>query len=533
MTDPNLSKIFMQTLIEDLKSSKIYTDLQNAAQIEITKPGVRLSELKKGVQAGLIHSGWDKRLKNAVFKYLQTKPKLQYPVTPPEHTKEPLLYLRKAQHAWEKRILKSLNSMCTELNIPLARKRPEKEQKEMNSKWTELGVEGPDILYSEDYIIHDLTQIRPVYAPKDFLEVIVGIQNPNYHGDNNGFFPLWGIVQVPVKVKSINLLRLQYSEMAINQCQSGIDDSTDIPSELFDLDRSKLGKKVVNANHGPVAQEFSKKGCPSGLRATLWAQMLCVEVDDVDKLYYEQLKTSVLNHDLLVDSLLYKDVKLTATNDDQYFVFEDFLYQVLLPFSRDTFVLNHFSQNSATPPKSYIRGKLGVEEFSVLYPPNGVIPFHGFAMYVAPLCYLYNDPVILYYVFREIYTRYFYRLHSISSHHQGIVALSLSFEVLLQTHEPELFFHLKTVGCQPLKIAFKWLVRAFSGYLSSDQVLLLWDRILAYNSLEILPVLAVAIFSFRKTNLLKVQSYNAAEAVLADLTTLQVIPLIQLSLFSK
>ena len=38
-----------------------------------------------------------------------------------------------------------------------------------------------------------------------------------------------------------------------------------------------------------------------------------------------------------------------------------------------------------------------------------------------------------------------------------------------------------------LKIAFKWLVRAFSGYLSSDQVLLLWDRILAYNSLLILP----------------------------------------------
>ncbi|CAG2255257.1 TBC1 domain family member 19 [Mytilus edulis] len=526
MTDPNLSKIFMQTLIEDLKSSKIYTDLQNAAQIEITKPGVRLSELKKGVQAGLIHSYETKVTipSNTTRTYQRTpslsqkssEPKLQYPVTPPEHAKEPLLYLRKAQHAWEKRILKSLNSMCTELNIPLARKRPEKEQKEMNSKWTELGVEGPD-----------LTQIRPVYAPKDFLEVIVGIQNPNYHGDNNGFFPLWGIVQVPVKVKSINLLRLQYSEMAINQCQSGIDDSTDIPSELFDLDR------IVNANHGPVAQEFSKKGCPSGLRATLWAQMLCVEVDDVDKLYYEQLKTSVLNHDLLVDSLLYKDVKLTATNDDQYFVFEDFLYQVLLPFSRDTFVLNHFSQNSATPPKSYIRGKLGVEEFSVLYPPNGVIPFHGFAMYVAPLCYLYNDPVILYYVFREIYTRYFYRLHSISSHHQGIVALSLLFEVLLQTHEPELFFHLKTVGCQPLKIAFKWLVRAFSGYLSSDQVLLLWDRILAYNSLEILPVLAVAIFSFRKTNLLKVQSYNAAEAVLADLTTLQVIPLIQLSLFSK
>jgi hypothetical protein len=32
---------------------------------------------------------------------------------------------------------------------------------------------------------------------------------------------------------------------------------------------------------------------------------------------------------------------------------------------------------------------------------------------------------------------------------QGIVGLSLLFETLLQTHEPDLFFHLKSVGCQP------------------------------------------------------------------------------------
>jgi len=55
--------------------------------------------------------------------------------------------------------------------------------------------------------------------------------------------------------------------------------------------------------------------------------------------------------------------------------------QILLPFTRDTEVLKHFSHNSASPPKSYIRGKLGDENFAVLYPPNGVIPFHGFAMY--------------------------------------------------------------------------------------------------------------------------------------------------------
>ena len=34
---------------------------------------------------------------------------------------------------------------------------------------------------------------------------------------------------------------------------------------------------------------------------------------------------------------------------------------------------------------------------------------------VAPLCFLYNEPSKLYSVFREMYVRYFFRLHSVSS----------------------------------------------------------------------------------------------------------------------
>ena len=55
--------------------------------------------------------------------------------------------------------------------------------------------------------------------------------------------------------------------------------------------------------------------------------------------------------------------------------------QVLLPFSRDTVVLEHFAESSSSPAKSYICGRLGVDEYAVTYPPSGVIPFHGFAMY--------------------------------------------------------------------------------------------------------------------------------------------------------
>lgn len=46
--------------------------------------------------------------------------------------------------------------------------------------------------------------------------------------------------------------------------------------------------------------------------------------------HWEKLKISVLNTDLIVDKLVFKDVQLTATNDDQYFVFEDVLYQVAI-----------------------------------------------------------------------------------------------------------------------------------------------------------------------------------------------------------
>ena len=47
--------------------------------------------------------------------------------------------------------------------------------------------------------------------------------------------------------------------------------------------------------------------------------------------------------------------------------------------------------------RATLRGKAaGNLENTVVYPPNGVIPFHGFAMFCAPFCYVYDDPEQLY-----------------------------------------------------------------------------------------------------------------------------------------
>ena len=62
------------------------------------------------------------------------------------------------------------------------------------------------------------------------------------------------------------------------------------------------------------------------------------------------------------------------------------------------------------------------------------------------------------------------------------------------------------------------------------QLLYLWDLVLAYDSMEVFPLLAAAIMSFRKENLMSVSTYANMEAVLSDLSSLPVVPLLQLAL---
>lgn len=73
-------------------------------------------------------------------------------------------------------------------------------------------------------------------------------------------------------------------------------------------------------------------------------------------------------------------------------------------------------------------------------------------------------------------------------------------------------------------------MRAFSGHLPPEQLLYLWDLILAYDTLEIVPLLAVAILSLRKENLMQVSTLLNIEAVLADLSSIVVMPLLQIAL---
>ncbi|KAF4318033.1 hypothetical protein G195_008295 [Phytophthora kernoviae 00238/432] len=165
-------------------------------------------------------------------------------------------------------------------------------------------------------------------------------------------------------------------------------------------------------------------------------------------------------------------------------------------------------------------------------PPNGVLPFSGLVMYMAPLAYVYADPVEIYFVFRELYVRYWSKLNAIRTERGTMLPLCKLFEELIVRSSPTTVFHLINIGIKPLDIAFPWIQSAFSGVLDIDQVLLLWDRVIGYDSLEIVAIFAAALFHFRANELELITTRDEADEVFAELIDIQVVTLLQDYLFS-
>ena len=167
-----------------------------------------------------------------------------------------------------------------------------------------------------------------------------------------------------------------------------------------------------------------------------------------------------------------------------------------------------------------------------LFPQCGVLPVQRFSWYMAPFCYISDSKEECYFIFRSMYCKYFCNLQTISSSSQSIVSLAKLFEDLLQMYEPEVCYHMNTLGIQPLKTAFPWLYFAFVGTLEVDQIFLLFDRILGFESLDIIAILAAGIFVFRANLILNCTSQDEFDELFSDLSQIKVMPIIQHFLFA-
>nr|KAF6432543.1 TBC1 domain family member 19 [Rousettus aegyptiacus] len=92
----DLSLIIAQ-IVQKLKGSSLYAQLERQAWASLQRPEIKLESLKEDIKEFFKTSGWEKKLQNAVYSELTVFPLPSHPAAPPEHLKEPLVYMRKAQ----------------------------------------------------------------------------------------------------------------------------------------------------------------------------------------------------------------------------------------------------------------------------------------------------------------------------------------------------------------------------------------------------------------------------------------------------
>lgn len=194
------------------------------------------------------------------------------------------------------------------------------------------------------------------------------------------------------------------------------------------------------------------------------------------------------------------------------------------------------AEKESTSCGTEVDGAVGKLQRAKLHvPPSGIVPFRGYSWYACPFACLADRLETGYPLFRAFYCRYLCRLHTISCQPATLIPLCALFESLIFTSVPHVVYHLVQLGpdTAPLRFAFPWIVYSFIGCLRAEQVLILWDRIVGFNSTELIAVLAAAIFVFRSRLLLNAHTAQDVETVFSDISHLQTIPLLQGFLFAS
>jgi len=96
LTDELLNAM-VADIVAELQSSMIGYHLRRSAEVEVMKCTNKGSDSKEVVTQLLATSPWFKQLCNAVYHRVQNYQAPAHRLAPPDHAKEPVSYIRRAQ----------------------------------------------------------------------------------------------------------------------------------------------------------------------------------------------------------------------------------------------------------------------------------------------------------------------------------------------------------------------------------------------------------------------------------------------------
>lgn len=474
-----------------------------------------------------------------------------------------------ARRVWRRKLTERINQLSTQTGLPLAHAERRDDDGSHHAAGSKGGKKAAAAAAAGDQedsgsaltksISASLTHMEfteslrtdlgHLYSANDLLEMVASIEpsGSGVGGPSHAAVPSWGLVQAELRPPSTAWLQEYFRYLSPRHCQVGLDDNIDT---RFAQRRRQDGDALVRVCSIPQCRSYARLGVPTALRSRLWAAALGVQMGSAmaatadpgtggdfqhnrSRSTFDRLCGEVKRRSLLIDGLVAGDVR-EICDHAHYFVFEEVMRAVMLAFTRDAAVPSMCASSGRCAPHPRLNGMgRGGRDFGT-YPPAGVLPFRGLASYLAPLCYLYVHPADMYPVFRELYTRHFCRLHVISDESTpspALPALCRAFEDMLQHAEPEICFHLLRLGVPALRLAAPWMIHAFVRHLEVEQVLLVWDRVIGYDSVLPLAIAAAAILSFRRDALLAAKTPAHVMEAVEDLSQIQIVPLMQDFLF--
>ncbi|KRW99221.1 Rab-GTPase-TBC domain [Pseudocohnilembus persalinus] len=287
--------------------------------------------------------------------------------------------------------------------------------------------------------------------------------------------------------------------------QDNIDNETD---DLYiQKDRNKRAKFLVeNESLEQEMEQFCQGGIPTSYRVDIYMKYFGVEGNQGNN-KFQQLLDEYDKNNSIFDIILISDGH-EASFDDKYFVFQNNFEKILKVFIRDKEVY----KNARIHPQNF--DKLSNADQSKV-PQCGFFFPKLFTKYIQPFGYTSMKLDVIYTLFKQFYCRYFCYLLSLSSIKDSLLYLVMLFEDLFQSTDQRLLNHLSQIeNFDVIQVGINWIQYCFIGYMAVEEIFLIFDRIIGYKGLDILAVLAVAIFRHKSDSLFKCTSMKEVDEVL-------------------
>lgn len=217
----------------------------------------------------------------------------------------------------------------------------------------------------------------------------------------------------------------------------------------------------------------------------------------------------------------FKNDALFVCNETSFFAFDETLIDFAGRLTSERDIL--FDVNEQ-PQENIFSGRL----------PSKIIPIKGFLRYVGLLTFFNKKKDKVYSIIKYLIFQHVSKLFDIrTSNNENIIGLSMIFERIFLKAMNQLYLHLRSMDIYPVDKAGGWMVSIFVGVLGVDQVFMLIDRLVGYNTTLLLPVLALSIFKCYEKQLLAIKTKAEYEDVFTRIKDLNVLATVNLFLFDN